>query len=246
MKLLDAILYDPATAVSKSLATLTAMTAFDTTNLRLAITVPWHGKIRVTMRCAFVTGNNPLAPIVLLGVMDGATIRGRGPAGTFRNVDPLTGFINGIYDCDLVIPGLTPGAMTLDAAFGVENNLASCNIKYGGPNNATADNAWGGFSFEVWDPRPLPSGILKNTALPKFMFGMFDVSGDPKAGETVTATRSLDGAAFAACANSVVEIASGGYYIDIATTDVNARVVQLKFTSSGAKTQLITLITVDA
>jgi hypothetical protein len=55
------------------------MTAFDTTNLRLAITVPAHGKVRFKLRCA-ITGATT-CPTVLLGVMNGATVIGaRGAA----------------------------------------------------------------------------------------------------------------------------------------------------------------------
>ena len=46
MNLLKAALYDPSVAVSKATSALLAMTALDTTNLRLAITVPAHGMVR--------------------------------------------------------------------------------------------------------------------------------------------------------------------------------------------------------
>jgi hypothetical protein len=65
----------------------------------------------------------------------------------------------------------------------------------------------------------------------------------PKTLLTVTATRSLDGAAFAACANSVTEIANGDYKIDLAATDLNANVVMLRFTATAADDLNILLIT---
>jgi len=89
-------------------------------------------------------------------------------------------------------------------------------------------------------------GIKKNTALANFEFVMYDASGDPKTGETVTPERSIDGAAFAACANAVVEVASGAYKILLAATDLNGDVITLKFTSAGAKTQMVTIVTVQA
>ncbi len=64
----------------------------------------------------------------------------------------------------------------------------------------------------------------------------------PITGRTVTATASLDGAAFAACANAVSEVASGVYKINLATTDLNANIVTLKFTAAGADPTLITLV----
>ena len=76
MNVLTTILYDPTTAATKATSSLLAMTAFDTTNLRLNVTVPSHGLVRFRLRCA-VTGATTV-PAVLLGVMNGATVVGRG------------------------------------------------------------------------------------------------------------------------------------------------------------------------
>jgi hypothetical protein len=90
----------------------------------------------------------------------------------------------------------------------------------------------------------LPSGIKKNTALANFMFPMFgSTTGLPTAGLTVTAQRSLDGAAFGACANPVSEVGSGIYTIDLAAADLNANVAALKFTAIGAIQKDYTIIT---
>lgn len=91
----------------------------------------------------------------------------------------------------------------------------------------------------------LPQRITKNTALAKFPFKMVDSTDHITAetGLTVTATRSLDGAAFGACANSAAEIGSGWYYIDLAASDLNGNTVVLKFTATGADTREITIIT---
>ena len=56
----------------------------------------------------------------------------------------------------------------------------------------------------------------------------------PKTGLTVTATRSIDGAAFAACANSVSELANGWYTITLAAADTNGSAIGLRFTATGA------------
>jgi hypothetical protein len=51
-----------------------------------------------------------------------------------------------------VVSGLTPSAsLTWDAAYGVETGVASTGLKYGGPNDTTANNAFGAFIFEVWE-----------------------------------------------------------------------------------------------
>lgn len=87
------------------------------------------------------------------------------------------------------------------------------------------------------------SGIKKNIALSNFGFPMRDQWGSPATGLTVTAERSLDGAAFAACANAVSEIGNGLYVIDLAAADLNGGVVILKFTATGARQRELTIVT---
>lgn len=91
----------------------------------------------------------------------------------------------------------------------------------------------------------LPMAIKKNVALDAFEFAMIDHADHVtlKTGLTVTAQRSLDGGAFGACANAVVEVGSGVYKIDLAAADLNGNIVTLKFTAAGADTTLITLVT---
>lgn len=88
-------------------------------------------------------------------------------------------------------------------------------------------------------------GIKKNTALSNFEFLMVDstdhVTG--KTGLTITAERSIDGAAFAACANAAVEVSAGIYKINLATTDLNGDVITLKFTATGADARMVTIKT---
>lgn len=152
MKLLAGKCYDPAAAVTKATTALLAMTAFDTTNLRLSsITVPDHGMLRWRIVCC-VHGATTL-PSVLLGVLEGATVRAR--------LAPMVGGGNliatGRYQLEAtgLITGLTPGgSVTLDAAYGVEIIVASTGIKYGGPNNTTTNDAFGGIVFEIFDPAP--------------------------------------------------------------------------------------------
>lgn len=92
---------------------------------------------------------------------------------------------------------------------------------------------------------PLDPGVVKNTGLSNFPFVMFDANGDPAPGLTVTAQRSIDGAAFAATANSPAEIGSGAYRINLNASDVNGTTVILKFTAPSAKTTLVTIKTVS-
>jgi hypothetical protein len=147
MNLLGAVNYDPSSSVTKSMASLLAMTAFDTTNLRVTATVPASGKVFCRMRVGFAASAATFR--TLFGVMNGASVLARQiPALT----QPLTG---GSLYAEFVIVGLTPGAsVNFDAAYSVEVVLAASTLNYGGPDNTTTNDAWGGFCFEIWDPQP--------------------------------------------------------------------------------------------
>lgn len=86
--------------------------------------------------------------------------------------------------------------------------------------------------------------VKKNQALNAFEFLMTDIiDHDPAPGLTVTVTRSIDGGAFAACANSVVEVGQGIYSINLAATDLNGNVITLRFAAVGGDTRFITIVT---
>jgi len=78
--------------------------------------------------------------------------------------------------------------------------------------------------------------------LSNFEFPLVDASGAPVLGATVTATRSIDGAAFAACANPVSEVGSGIYKISLAASDVAGAVVTFLFAATGAVNRTITFV----
>lgn len=141
--------YDPATAATYSTAALLAMTAFDTTNLRCSFTVPSSGAVTIRISCT-VHGATTM-PSILLGVLQGSTVICRGnPIGGLKNTAVATAMVT--QELVMTITGLTPGAsLNWDAAYGVETLIASTGIKCGGPNNATANDAFGALIFEVWD-----------------------------------------------------------------------------------------------
>ena len=107
------------------------------------------------------------------------------------------------------------------------------------PANKLATNA-SGYVTEV-----SVDGIQKNTALANFEFLMVDATDGytEETGLTVTAQRSIDGAAFAACANAVTELSNGIYKISLAATDLNGDVITLRFSATGARTRLVTIKT---
>ncbi len=148
MNLLGARLYDPSVAVTRATSAALAMTALDTTNLRINFTVPSHGLVFVRMR-GVVHGATTF-PSILLGVMNGATVVARvAPQQVLGNTAVATALVSVV--AEFTVSGLTPGAVNWDAAYGVETLVASTGIKYGGPNNTVANDAFGGFLFEVWD-----------------------------------------------------------------------------------------------
>jgi len=149
MSLLASAAYDPATAAGPSTASLLAMTAIDTTNLRLTFTAPASGNVLVRLRC--VVEGATTFPQILLGVLDGSTVRLRQvPIGSLKTTALATSQLT--QEALGVVSGLTPGnSYTWDAAYGVEVVVASTLIKFGGPNDTTTNNAWGDFVFEVWD-----------------------------------------------------------------------------------------------
>jgi hypothetical protein len=156
MALLAGTHYDPSTAVSKATTALLAMTALDTTNLRLTFTAPSNGTVLVRMRG--VVGGATTFPNILFGVLNGSTVMARqSPLGAIGGTALAT--TGATQEAVMLIKSLTPGASyTFDAAYGVEVILAATALKYGGPNDTTANNAWGGFIYEIYDTANLLGG----------------------------------------------------------------------------------------
>jgi hypothetical protein len=159
--LLGAVHYDPGTAASVSAAASSVVAALDTTNMRLTFTAPSSGNVYVRLRGA-VSGTTGTGLCVNWAVLDGATIRFRmhGVGGADTNSTTLAATDHYAYEASGLVTGLTPGtAYTWDAAFYVDNAATSAVVEWGGPNNTTADDAWGGFAFDVWNPDSLPRMI---------------------------------------------------------------------------------------
>lgn len=148
MGLLKATNYDPATVVSKPVNVALAMTALDTTNLRLTFTAPDSGNVLVrlagNMMGQYATGG------LLFGVLEGSTVRARvlpSGAGNWYTSNG-NGYVK--MEATFTITGLTPQtSYTWDAAYGVEAP-SSNTFAYGGPNDAVSNSAYGAFTFEVW------------------------------------------------------------------------------------------------
>lgn len=147
MACLGTIVLDPATAVTKSTAAALAMTAIDTAAARITFTAP--ASLKVLVRIKSVLHGATTFPQILLGVLEGATVVVRGaPAGAVAGTAAATTFLP--VEFAAVVP-VTSGSHTWDAAYGVETLVAATGLKYGGPNNATANDAFGALTFEVWE-----------------------------------------------------------------------------------------------
>lgn len=147
-KLLARVNYDPAAAVTESCASVIGMTAMDTTNLRVTFTVPASGIVFV--RQAGQLHGGTTLPQTLLGVLEGSTVRGRAAPMLGGGNIAATTIVKA--EAGFTVGGLTPSAsLTWDAAYSVETAVSGTGYKYGGPNNTTANDAFGGHCLEIWD-----------------------------------------------------------------------------------------------
>jgi hypothetical protein len=148
--LLAGVQYDPSTAAAKSLATASVMAAVDTTNLRLTPVIPSSGRVTVQVRGGVAVGSGTVCS-VLMGVLESSTVRMRAATGgDFADGGTVGALSWAPVEATATLSGLTPGSATWDLAWGVEGIAASTNWTYGGPNNATAEDAFGGVMFAVW------------------------------------------------------------------------------------------------
>lgn len=156
--LLYGTMYDPGTAVTKSLASLLALTAIDTTNLRAQFTTPGSGLgssfvlVRSVMPASFANAA-ATAPSVMGGIMNhsGGAVVARQIMARYRNSNAGGAATDRAgFQMEMVVAVTPNTAFDWDLAYGVEKITASCDIHYGGPNDATGADAWGGISFEVW------------------------------------------------------------------------------------------------
>lgn len=85
--------------------------------------------------------------------------------------------------------------------------------------------------------------LVKNAALNNFEFVMFNSSGVPTTGLTVTGQASIDGAAFGSLTNAVAEVSNGVYKVSLAAADTNGNVITYRFSATGAADTFVTVVT---
>lgn len=85
--------------------------------------------------------------------------------------------------------------------------------------------------------------VKKNVAIPKFTFYLELDAGGPATSKTVTVQVSKDGGSFGTVSDTVTEIGSGFYEVDLSATEMNADVVAFKATATATKQRNITFLT---
>ncbi len=145
--LLAATFYNPSTAATAATTSLTAMTAFDTTNLRLTFTAPASGRVFWRLR---VQSHGVTAPAaVLLGILESSTVVAR-VAPVYSDVRTPGALAVNPMEGSGVISGVSAGSHTYDAAYAIQVVSSAGALKWGGPNDTTTDNAFGGAAFDLW------------------------------------------------------------------------------------------------
>lgn len=150
---------------------------------------------------------------------------------------------------DQMIEIETYGNASGEHAFDLDTALQDVNVLQISGDSTAADNAeamFDGAGYVGGTIRLKTDGpARKNIALSNFTFAMIDAADDitGKTGLTVTATISKDGGAFAACTNAVSEIANGLYKINLTAAEMNADIIILKFTATGANSALERILT---
>lgn len=87
-------------------------------------------------------------------------------------------------------------------------------------------------------------GIAKGAALNAFTFSMFDLNGNPATGLTVALYIAKDGGSFTLATNTVVETGMGFYDVDLTALEMDANVIALGATATGAGQCSLTIVTV--
>lgn len=151
------------------------------------------------------------------GAAAGVTVAGGGTNTVASAADGLT------------VTGASNGAGLQVTGAGTGNGLGLTAVGTGKPNT----------------PVQTSYAIVKNTAFTNFAFTLVSSTDHvtPKTGVTVTAQRSIDGGALAACANAVTEVGGGIYKINLANTDLNGNCIILSFTGTGADPRIFEIVT---
>lgn len=140
------------------------------------------------------------------------------------------------------LPGATVASVTgaVGSVTGAVGSVTGAVGSVTGGVTVTTNNDKTGYSLTAGQLLPAKNAGLNNYEI--YLTSSTDHL-SPATGATVTATRSIDGAAFGACANSVSEVSNGVYKINFAASDLNGTVITFRFTSPTADTLVLTFLT---
>lgn len=186
--------------------------------------------------------------------------RGTWVSGGFVEKDATN--MPGVYELHLPNSALAAGSKTVTIELKGATNMAPCLLEIeltawnnqdavrGGltalPNVVAGGNG-GLVTADANNSGKIQAKLKKNTAFNNFMLLMTDsTTHNPKPGlgTGVTATRSLDGAAFGATTNTVTELSNGIYLLNLAAADTNADIVTLRFTAAASDDLFVSFTTV--
>lgn len=180
------------------------------------------------------------------------TVTGAWSSGGFVEVDAAN--MPGVYRLDIpdaaLAAGKTSVAILLKGATGMAPVTLEVELTLVNNQSATAFMtsvaSVVGAVGSVTSPVSITAGqlfIKKNTQI-VVTFPMTDsTTHAPATGLTVTARRSIDGAAVGACANAVSELSLGLYSLTLAAADVNGAMITLILTAAAADTRFLGIVT---
>jgi hypothetical protein len=165
--------------------------------------------------------------------------RGTFTSGGFVEKDAV--FLPGVYEFGIPTTALATGSNFVLIMFAGGTNVAPCVLEIQLVDWINTANT----------AVPVTSAVKRgtataSTALAAFTFVMTDsTTHAPKSGigSGWQPTRSIDGGTFANTTNTVTEVATGTYKIDLSGNDLNGNNIMLRFTASGADDLNILLIT---
>lgn len=167
---------------------------------------------------------------------------GLGSLGTFSVYRSRNGAASVLYTTPTITEdGTVPGMFhfTMDEDMTLDPGHVTEHMLYVIKNTAQPD--WTKqYEVELF----VPSSIRKNQPYSNFTFLLLQSIDhvSPAVGATVTAQRSIDGGAFASCANAVASVGNGIYKIDLAASDLNGDNIVLLFSATGCDSKFVILI----
>lgn len=167
----------------------------------------------------------------------GAIITG-GTSGTSDGVKAVAG--SGGVPIRGDITGNITGTLSGGVTVTTNNNKTGYSLSQSFPSNFASMSISAGGNVSI------NAQVKKNTAITNFPLKMVLTSDhiSPATGKTVSVTRSIDGAAFAATATATAtEISNGWYYIPLAAADLNGNSIIIRATAAACDPTEITIST---